>query len=228
MSIARPVGGMSVYLAKLVSTGAYRQLRKFGRTMASVLPRQLKEAARKAEEYARDMVVGGAVFEEMGFQYIGPIDGHNLGDLVTVLKNVRAMDEKPVLIHVVTQKGKGYAPAESAEDKYHGVVKFDVITGKQAKAVAAAPSYTKVFGTELVKRAELDPRVVAITAAMPSGTGLDLFEKRFPDRFFDVGIAEQHAVTFAAGMAADGMRPLPISSGSARSGIGTPVPSPRG
>ena len=208
MSIARPVGGMSVYLAKLVSTGAYRQLRRFGRTMASVLPRQLQEAARKAEEYARDMVVGGAFFEEMGFQYIGPIDGHNLGDLVTVLKNVRKMGEKPVLLHVVTQKGKGYAPAESAEDKYHGVVKFDVITGKQAKAPATAPSYTKVFGTELVKRAERDPRIVAITAAMPSGTGLDLFEKRFPERFFDVGIAEQHAVTFAAGMAADGMKPF--------------------
>ena len=208
MSIARPVGGMSVYLAKLVSTGAYRQLRRFGRTMASVLPRQLQEAARKAEEYARDMVVGGAFFEEMGFQYIGPIDGHNLGDLVTVLKNVRKMGEKPVLLHVVTQKGKGYAPAESAEDKYHGVVKFDVITGKQAKAPATAPSYTKVFGTELVKRAERDPRIVAITAAMPSGTGLDLFQKKFPDRVFDVGIAEQHAVTFAAGMAADGMKPF--------------------
>ena len=208
MSIARPVGGMSVYLAKLVSTGAYRTLRKFGRTMAGVLPRSLQEAARKAEEYARDMVVGGAVFEEMGFQYIGPIDGHNLGDLVSVLRNVREMADKPVFIHVVTQKGKGYAPAENAEDKYHGVVKFDVVTGKQAKAAAAAPSYTKVFGVELVKRAELDPRIVCVTAAMPSGTGLDLFAQRFPDRFFDVGIAEQHAVTFAAGMAADGMRPV--------------------
>jgi 1-deoxy-D-xylulose-5-phosphate synthase len=208
MSIAPPVGGMSAYLAKLVSTGAYRTLRKFGRTMAQVLPRQLKEAARKAEEYARGMVAGGTFFEELGFQYIGPIDGHNLGDLVTVLKNVKEFDEKPVLVHVVTQKGKGYAPAENAEDKYHGVVKFDVITGQQAKTAAAAPSYTKVFGNELVKRAELDTKIVAVTAAMPSGTGLDIFAKRFPDRCFDVGIAEQHAVTFAAGLAADGMRPF--------------------
>jgi 1-deoxy-D-xylulose-5-phosphate synthase len=208
MSIAPPVGGMSAYLAKLVSTGAYRQLRKFGRTMAQVLPRQLKEAARKAEEYARGMVAGGTFFEELGFQYIGPIDGHNLGDLVTVLSNVKAIDDKPVLVHVVTQKGKGYAPAESAEDKYHGVVKFDVITGKQAKSAAAAPSYTKVFGLELIKHAERDPKIVAVTAAMPSGTGVDLFGKRFPDRAFDVGIAEQHAVTFAAGLAADGMRPF--------------------
>ena len=208
MSIAPPVGGMSAYLAKLVSGSAYRQLRKLGKHMAGALPRPLKEAARKAEEYARGMVAGGTFFEELGFYYVGPIDGHNLGDLVAVLKNVKDLSDGPVLVHVVTQKGKGYAPAEESDDKYHGVVKFDVITGQQAKGPAGAPSYTKVFGTELVKRAELDPSIVAITAAMPSGTGLDLFAKRFPDRCFDVGIAEQHAVTFAAGLAADGMKPF--------------------
>ena len=208
MSIAPPVGGMSAYLAKLVSGSAYRSLRKLGKHMAGALPRPLKEAARKAEEYARGMVAGGTFFEELGFYYVGPIDGHNLGDLVAVLKNVKDLNDGPVLVHVVTQKGKGYAPAEESDDKYHGVVKFDVITGQQAKGPAGAPSYTKVFGTELVKRAELDPSIVAITAAMPSGTGLDLFAKRFPDRCFDVGIAEQHAVTFAAGLAADGMKPF--------------------
>ena len=208
MSIAPPVGGMSAYLAKLVSGSAYRSLRKLGKHMAGALPRPLKEAARKAEEYARGMVAGGTFFEELGFYYVGPIDGHKLGDLVAVLKNVKDLSDGPVLVHVVTQKGKGYAPAEESDDKYHGVVKFDVITGQQAKGPAGAPSYTKVFGTELVKRAELDPSIVAITAAMPSGTGLDLFAKRFPDRCFDVGIAEQHAVTFAAGLAADGMKPF--------------------
>ncbi len=208
MSIAPPVGGMSAYLAKLVSGGAYRSLRKLGKTMAGALPRPLKEAARKAEEYARGMVAGGTFFEELGFYYVGPIDGHNLGDLVAVLKNVKDLNDGPVLVHVVTQKGKGYGPAEESDDKYHGVVKFDVITGKQAKGPAGAPSYTKVFGTELIKHAERDPGIVAITAAMPSGTGLDLFAKRFPDRCFDVGIAEQHAVTFAAGLAADGMKPF--------------------
>ena len=208
MSIAPPVGGMSTYLAKLVSGGAYRSLRRFGKTVAGALPRPLKEAARKAEEYARGMVSGGTFFEELGFYYVGPIDGHNMNDLVAVLSNVKAMD-RPVLVHVVTQKGKGYAPAENAEDKYHGVVKFDVVTGQQKKPAAPTPpSYTKVFATELIKRAELDASIVAITAAMPSGTGLDLFAKRFPDRFFDVGIAEQHAVTFAAGLAADGMKPF--------------------
>ena len=208
MSIAPPVGGMSTYLAKLVSGGAYRSLRRFGKTVAGALPRPLKEAARKAEEYARGMVSGGTFFEELGFYYVGPIDGHNMNDLVAVLSNVKAM-ERPVLVHVVTQKGKGYAPAENAEDKYHGVVKFDVVTGQQKKPAAPTPpSYTKVFATELIKRAELDASIVAITAAMPSGTGLDLFAKRFPDRFFDVGIAEQHAVTFAAGLAADGMKPF--------------------
>ena len=168
----------------------------------------LQEAARKAEEYARGMVTGGTFFEELGFYYIGPIDGHDMEALVPVLKNAREFDGKPVLVHVVTQKGKGYAPAENAADKYHGVVKFNVVTGEQAKAAAGPPSYTKVFAQALVKEAEKDERIVAVTAAMPSGTGLDLFGKAFPDRMFDVGIAEQHAVTFAAGMAADGMKPF--------------------
>ncbi len=207
MSIAPPVGGMSSYLARLVSGGFYRSVRRIGRHVASALPKPLQEAAKKAEEYARGMVAGGTFFEELGFYYVGPIDGHDLTALVPILKNVRAIKDKPVLVHVVTQKGKGYAPAESAADKYHGVVKFDVITGEQKKSASVAPSYTKVFAQELVKRAERDPKVVAITAAMPSGTGLDLFEKRFPDRVFDVGIAEQHAVTFAAGLAAGGMKP---------------------
>jgi 1-deoxy-D-xylulose-5-phosphate synthase len=208
MSIAPPVGGMSAYLAKLVSGGAYRQLRKIGKSVAEAFPRPIKEAARKAEEYARGMVAGGTFFEELGFYYVGPIDGHNVADLVAVLKNAKEVDDQPVLVHVVTQKGKGYGPAEKADDKYHGVVKFDVITGQQAKSQPGAPSYTKVFAQELVKHAERDDKVVAITAAMPSGTGLDLFEKRFPDRMFDVGIAEQHAVTFAAGLAAGGMKPF--------------------
>ncbi|MFN5481837.1 MAG: 1-deoxy-D-xylulose-5-phosphate synthase [Brevundimonas sp.] len=208
MSIAPPVGGMSAYLAKLVSGGAYQNLRRFGKQVADHLPRPFRDAARKAEEYARGMVTGGTFFEEMGFYYIGPIDGHDLDALVPVLKNAAAIDDRPVLVHVVTQKGKGYAPAERSADKYHGVVKFDVVSGKQAKAASNAPSYTKVFGTELIKRAERDPRIVAITAAMPSGTGLDLFGQALPKRTFDVGIAEQHAVTFAAGLAADGMKPF--------------------
>jgi 1-deoxy-D-xylulose-5-phosphate synthase len=208
MSIAPPVGGMSAYLAGLVSGGAYRSFRRFGKQVAEHLPRPFKEAARKAEEYARGMVTGGTFFEELGFYYVGPIDGHDLDHLVPVLKNAASIQDRPVLVHVVTQKGKGYAPAENSADKYHGVVKFDVVTGKQAKAQSNAPSYTKVFANELIKRAEIDDRVVAITAAMPSGTGLDLFGKRFPERTFDVGIAEQHAVTFAAGLAADGMRPF--------------------
>ena len=208
MSIAPPVGGMSAYLAKLVSGGAYQNLRRFGKQVADHLPRPFRDAARKAEEYARGMVTGGTFFEEMGFYYIGPIDGHDLDALVPVLKNAAAIDDRPVLVHVVTQKGKGYAPAERSADKYHGVVKFDVVSGKQAKTASNAPSYTKVFGTELIKRAERDPRIVAITAAMPSGTGLDLFGQALPKRTFDVGIAEQHAVTFAAGLAADGMKPF--------------------
>ena len=208
MSIAPPVGGMSAYLAGLVSGRSYQSFRKLGRSVASALPRPLQEAARKAEEYARGMATGGTFFEELGFYYVGPIDGHNMDHLVAVLKNVREIKDKPVLVHVVTQKGKGYAPAENAADKYHGVVRFDVVTGEQSKAKSNAPSYTKVFGTELTKRAERDDRIVAITAAMPSGTGVDILAKRFPDRVFDVGIAEQHAVTFAAGLAADGMRPF--------------------
>jgi 1-deoxy-D-xylulose-5-phosphate synthase len=208
MSIAPPVGGMSAYLAGLASGGAYRTIRRFGKTVADHLPRPFKEAARKAEEYGRGMVTGGTFFEELGFYYVGPIDGHNLEQLVPILKNVRDITDQPVVVHVVTQKGKGYAPAENSADKQHAVVKFDVVTGVQAKTKANAPSYTKVFGTELIKHAERDDRIVAITAAMPSGTGLDIFGQRFPERTFDVGIAEQHAVTFAAGMAADGMKPF--------------------
>lgn len=208
MSIAPPVGGMSAYLARQVSGGAYRQVRNIGKKFVEHLPRPFKNAARKAEEYARGMVVGGTFFEELGFYYVGPIDGHDMDNLVPILKNAAAITDRPVLVHVVTQKGKGYAPAESSADKLHAVVKFDVVSGKQSKPVSNAPSYTKVFGTELIKRAERDPSIVAITAAMPSGTGLDLFGAAFPDRTYDVGIAEQHAVTFAAGLAADGMKPV--------------------
>ena len=207
MSIAPPVGSMSAYLARVVSGGGYQSLRNLGKKVAHALPKSLQEAARKAEEYTRGMVTGGTFFEELGFHYIGPIDGHDLGALVPVLKNAKEID-RPVLVHVVTQKGKGYAPAENAADKYHGVVKFNVVTGEQAKAASGPPSYTKVFAQALVKEAARDDRIVAITAAMPSGTGLDLFEKAYPERMFDVGIAEQHAVTFAAGLAADGMKPF--------------------
>jgi 1-deoxy-D-xylulose-5-phosphate synthase len=209
MSIAPPVGGMSAYLAGLVSGGAYQRVRKLGKEVANHLPRPLKDMARKAEEYARGMATGGTLFEELGFYYVGPIDGHNLEHLVPVLRNVQQIDDGPVLIHVVTQKGKGYGPAEDSADKLHAVVKFDVVTGQQAKPPPSnAPSYTRVFANELVKHAERDPAIVGITAAMPSGTGLDIFAKRFPTRTFDVGIAEQHAVTFAAGLAADGMKPF--------------------
>src|SRR5882757_952668 len=209
MSIAPPVGGMSAYMARLVSGSGYRSIRNLGKAVSKAFPKPLQEAARKAEEYARGMVTGGTFFEELGFYYVGPIDGHDMDALVHVLQNARAITDKPVLVHVVTQKGKGYGPAENAADKHHAVVKFDVVTGQQAKPTqAAAPAYTKVFAQELIKRAELDDKIVAITAAMPSGTGLDLFGERFPDRTFDVGIAEQHAVTFAAGLAADGMKPF--------------------
>lgn len=208
MSIAPPVGGMSAYMARLVSGSGYRSIRNLGKSMAKVLPKPMQEAARKAEEYARGMVTGGTFFEELGFYYVGPIDGHDMDALVHVLHNARNIVDKPVLVHVVTHKGKGYAPAEAAADKHHAVVKFDVVTGQQAKGQAIAPSYTKVFALELIKRAEIDPKIVAVTAAMPSGTGLDMFGDRFPERMFDVGIAEQHAVTFAAGMAADGMKPF--------------------
>jgi 1-deoxy-D-xylulose-5-phosphate synthase len=209
MSIAPPVGGMSAYLAGLVSGGAYQRVRKIGKEVANHLPRSLKDMARKAEEYARGMATGGTLFEELGFYYVGPIDGHNLEHLVPVLRNVQQIGDGPVLVHVVTQKGKGYGPAENSADKLHAVVKFDVVTGQQAKPPTSnAPSYTKVFANELIKHAELDDKIIGITAAMPSGTGLDVFAKRFPDRTFDVGIAEQHAVTFAAGLAADGMKPF--------------------
>ncbi len=208
MSIAPPVGGMSAYLAKQVSGGTYRNLREFGKKVAGHMPRPFRDAARKAEEYARGMLVGGTFFEELGFYYIGPVDGHDMDNLVPILKNAAAITDRPVVVHVVTQKGKGYAPAESSADKLHAVVKFDVVSGKQSKSVSNAPSYTKVFGTELIKRAAIDPTIVAITAAMPSGTGLDLFGQAYPDRTYDVGIAEQHAVTFAAGLAADGMKPF--------------------
>jgi 1-deoxy-D-xylulose-5-phosphate synthase len=208
MSIAPPVGAMSAYLAREVSGGMYQSIRHLAKAVTSVLPKPLKEAARKAESFTRSMATGGALFEALDFYYVGPIDGHNLEHLVPILKNVRNITDKPVLVHVVTQKGKGFVPAEQAADKYHAVVKFDVITGQQSKPKANAPSYQNVFGAELVKRAERDPTIVAITAAMPSGTGVDIFGKRFPERTFDVGIAEQHAVTFAAGLAADGMKPF--------------------
>jgi 1-deoxy-D-xylulose-5-phosphate synthase len=209
MSIAPPVGAMSAYLARLLSSKSFRHLRHLGKEITEHFPRRLKETARRAEEYARGLVTGGTMFEEMGFYYVGPIDGHNLEHLLPVLKNVRDdEDGGPVLIHVVTQKGHGYAPAEQAADKYHGVTKFDVVTGVQAKPVSNAPSYTAVYAKALIQEAELDDRIVAITAAMPSGTGLDKFGKRFPERCFDVGIAEQHGVTFAAGLATEGFKPF--------------------
>jgi len=208
MSIAPPVGGMSAYLAGLVSGEAYQTVRRLGKGVVSHLPRPLQDMARKAEEYARGMATGGTFFEELGFYYVGPIDGHNLDHLVPVLRNVSQIDDKPVLVHVVTQKGHGYKPAEAAADKYHGVQKFDVVTGQQVKSQSNAPAYQKVFASELIKHAERDPTIVGITAAMPSGTSLDMFAKVFPERMFDVGIAEQHAVTFAAGLAADGMKPF--------------------
>jgi 1-deoxy-D-xylulose-5-phosphate synthase len=208
MSIAPPVGAMSAYLARLVSGRTYMSLRKIGKRLASRLPKFVGDQAARAEEFARGFWTGGTLFEELGFYYVGPIDGHNLDHLLPVLKNVRDAKNGPILVHVVTQKGKGYAPAEASDDKYHGVVKFDVATGKQVKAKTNAPSYTKVFGESLTKEAHKDPRIVAITAAMPSGTGLDIFGKAFPERMFDVGIAEQHGVTFAAGLAAEGYKPF--------------------
>ena len=209
MSIAPPVGSMSGYLSRLISGKGYQGLRNAAKGLTKHLPRQIEEAARKIEEYTRGMVTGGTLFEEMGFFYVGPIDGHNLDHLLPVLKNVRDADvDGPILVHVVTQKGKGYGPAENAADKYHGVAKFDVVTGKQAKATPNAPSYTKVYGETLTRLAETDDKITAITAAMPSGTGVNIFAERFPDRAFDVGIAEQHAVTFAAGMACEGYKPF--------------------
>ncbi len=209
MSIAPPVGAMSAYLSKLLSSKSYRHLRHVARDFANRFPRPFKNAAERAEEFARGMVTGGTLFEELGFYYVGPIDGHNLDHLLPVLKNVRDSREPgPVLIHVVTQKGKGHPFAQESADKYHAVNKFDLVTGAQVKAKAAAPTYTKVFADSLIAEAERDERIVAITAAMPSGTGLDLFAERFPKRCFDVGIAEQHAVTFAAGLATEGFKPF--------------------
>ena len=208
MSIAPPVGGLSAYLARLVSSREFLGLRDLAKRLARKLPRPLHNAARKTDEFARGMAMGGTLFEELGFYYVGPIDGHNLEQLIPVLENVRDAAEGPCLVHVVTQKGKGYAPAEAAADKYHGVQKFDVITGTQAKAPPGPPSYTAVFADALIAEAQRDSGICAITAAMPSGTGLDKFAQAFPDRSFDVGIAEQHAVTFAAGLAAQGMRPF--------------------
>jgi 1-deoxy-D-xylulose-5-phosphate synthase len=209
MSIAPPVGAMSAYLSRLLSSKSYQSLRHLAREMAKKFPKGLERAAARAEEYARGFVTGGTLFEELGFYYVGPIDGHNLDHLLPVLRNVRDTAERgPVLVHVVTQKGRGYPPAEAAADKYHGVVKFDVATGAQVKGKASAPSYTGVFAKALIAEAEADDRIVAITAAMPSGTGLDKFAERFPDRCFDVGIAEQHGVTFAAGLACEGLKPF--------------------
>ncbi len=208
MSIAPPVGAMSAYLARLVSGRTYRSLREIGKHLAERLPRFFHEKAKRTEEFARGFFTGGTLFEELGFYYVGPIDGHNLDHLLPVLRNVRDSQTGPILVHVVTQKGKGYAPAEASADKYHGVVKFDPVTGQQAKAPANAPSYTAVFGNALIKAAREDEKIVAVTAAMPSGTGIDAFGKEFPARTFDVGIAEQHAVTFAAGMATEGYKPF--------------------
>src|SRR5688572_10396459 len=208
MSIAPPTGAMSAYLARLVSGRAYLTIREAAKQLARKLPRFFHEKAKKTEEYARGFWTGGTLFEELGFYYVGPIDGHNLDHLLPVLRNVRDAHEGPILVHVVTKKGKGYAPAEEAQDKYHGVSRFNVVTGEQAASKPNAPSYTKVFATSLIREAEEDERIVAITAAMPAGTGLDLFEQAFPQRTFDVGIAEQHAVTFAAGLATEGMKPF--------------------
>ena len=208
MSIAPPVGGLSAYLARMVSSSEYLGLRSMASKIAKKLGRRVWGGLEKAEEYARGMATGGTLFEELGFYYVGPIDGHNLDHLIPVLENVRDSEQGPVLIHVVTQKGKGYAPAENSADKYHGVAKFDVVTGEQKKSKAGPPAYQNVFGETLAKLANDDPRICAITAAMPSGTGVDKFAKAHPDKAFDVGIAEQHGVTFAAGLAAEGMRPF--------------------
>src|SRR2546421_8809995 len=208
MSIAPPVGALSAYLARLVSGRTYRSIRHMVKKLAKQLPPFLEQRAVAMEEYARGLVNGGTLFDELGFFYVGPIDGHNIQHLLPVLENVREARNGPFLVHVVTQKGKGYPPAESSADKYHGVVKFDVATGAQAKAKSNAPSYTKVFGESLIKEARKDEKIVVITAAMPSGTGVDLFAKAFPERTFDVGIAEQHAVTFAAGLATEGFKPF--------------------
>ncbi len=208
MSIAPPVGALSHYLAKLISGRAYLTLRDVGRQLTSRLPGPIDRTITRAIAQTRTFLTGGTLFEQLGFYYVGPVDGHDLDQLVPVLKNVRDAHNGPILVHVVTKKGKGYAPAEASADKYHGVVKFDVVTGAQSKAKPKAPAYTRVFADELIRAAEADPKVVAVTAAMPAGTGLDLFAKAHPTRCFDVGIAEQHAVTFAAGLATEGYRPF--------------------
>lgn len=210
MSIAPPVGAMSSYLARLISGGTYRQLRNWAKQLAKRLPKSWERRAARAEEYTRNFWTGGTLFEELGFYYVGPIDGHNFDHLLPVLRNVRDTPEGPILVHVVTQKGKGYDPAEKSADRYHGVASFDVITGAQQKPKPNAPSYTKVFGQSLVSEAERDDKIVAITAAMPSGTGVDIFADAFPERSFDVGIAEQHGVTFAAGLATEGYKPFSV------------------
>ena len=206
MSIAPPVGAMSHYFSRLVSSRPYRGLRRFAKKV--VAPMGLESPARRAEEYLRGFAMGGTMFEEMGFYYVGPVDGHDLDTLIPILENIRDIEDGPILLHVVTQKGKGYAPAENSADKYHGVSKFSVVTGEQAKGASGPPSYQKVFGQTLAKLGETDDKICAITAAMPSGTSTDIFGNKFPERHFDVGIAEQHAVTFAAGLAADGMKPF--------------------
>jgi 1-deoxy-D-xylulose-5-phosphate synthase len=209
MSIAPPVGAMSAYLSRLISSRPFLSLRELMARVARRFPAPLERAARRADEYARGLLTGGTLFEELGFYYVGPVDGHSLDHLLPVLRNLRDTDHSgPILLHVVTQKGKGYAPAEASADKYHGVQKFNVVTGEQAKAPPGPPSYTKVFANALIAEAEADARIVAINAAMPSGTGMDAFAKKFPKRCFDVGIAEQHAVTFAAGMATEGLKPF--------------------
>jgi 1-deoxy-D-xylulose-5-phosphate synthase len=209
MSIAPPVGAMSAYLSRILSSQKFLSLRDIAVRMARKFPRGIERTARRAEEFARGILTGGTLFEELGFYYVGPIDGHNLDHLLPVLRNIREADEHgPILLHVITQKGRGYAPAEASADKLHAVSKFNVLTGEQVKAPPGPPTYTKVFADALIDEASRNPGIVAITAAMPSGTGLDRFAKVYPDRTFDVGIAEQHAVTFAAGMATEGMAPF--------------------
>ena len=209
MSIAPPVGAMSAYLARVLSSRTYRSARQIAREIAARFPKTVETAARRFEEYARGIVTGGTLFEELGFYYIGPIDGHDLDHLIPILKNLRDCDQDgPVLIHCITRKGKGYEPAEQARDRYHGVASFDVVTGTQAKPMPKAPSYTSVFARALIAEAGADERICAITAAMPQGTGIDRFAKAFPERAFDVGIAEQHGVTFAAGLACEGLKPF--------------------
>ncbi len=208
MSIAPPVGAMSSYLSKLYAGEPFQELRAAAKSAVSLLPSPFQDGAKRAHEVVKHLTVGGTLFEQLGFSYVGPIDGHDMEQLLAVLRTVKHRADGPMLIHVLTKKGKGYAPAEASDDKYHGVSKFDVISGRQHKAPSNAPSYTKVFAQSLIKQAETDDKITAVTAAMPDGTGLDLFAERFPDRCFDVGIAEQHAVTFCAGMAAGGLKPF--------------------